>query len=216
VLLDEQLPDGFAWGLFLLTRMGEGEATFWVSNAAREGMLEVVRGWLAKQQSVPQPGTEPEWLGRLRLALGKFAGGTVMVKADDLLEAVGAAAPGPGAVALVGLDPEAPLVMVDYRTLVRFVRFSETEARGMAGSLLRKAELLAGRPELERAAVLEAVRTLEAWEGRWACEGGPGHDDPDGSGICIRCKGISDGSAPSRSAVVAMLRALGSILPESK
>ncbi len=143
VLIDEQLPDGWAWGLFLMARMGEGEATYWISNAERAGMIDVVRGWLQKQQAVPQPAAEPEWLGRLRLALGKHAGGSVLVSEADLLEAVGAAAPGPGATAMVGLDPEAPMVMVDFQTLVRFVRFTEPEARGMARSLLRKANLLA-------------------------------------------------------------------------
>jgi hypothetical protein len=51
-LIDEQTPEGWAWGLFLVP-FGNNEAApkgigsvFWISNGDRAGMLDAVRGWI--------------------------------------------------------------------------------------------------------------------------------------------------------------------------
>jgi len=51
-LIDNEAPEGWAWGLFLVP-FGENEpapkgqgAVFWISNADREGMLDAVKGWI--------------------------------------------------------------------------------------------------------------------------------------------------------------------------
>ena len=51
-LIDEKVPDGWAWGLFLVpfgehqaAPMGEG-AVFWISNGDRPGMVNAVAGWI--------------------------------------------------------------------------------------------------------------------------------------------------------------------------
>lgn len=52
VLIDEETPEGWAWGLFLVpfgvnqpAPEGIG-AVFWISNAEREGMIDAVKGWI--------------------------------------------------------------------------------------------------------------------------------------------------------------------------
>jgi hypothetical protein len=48
-------------------------------------------------------------------------------------------------------------------------------------------------PEVEAPLELvEQIATRDA-QPRIACPGGPGHDDPDASGLCIRCGGTTDG-----------------------
>mgnify|MGYP006264593847 CR=1 FL=1 len=51
-LIDEETPEGWAWGLFLVP-MGKNEAepkgkgsVFWISNAERSGMIDAVKGWI--------------------------------------------------------------------------------------------------------------------------------------------------------------------------
>jgi hypothetical protein len=51
-LLDEEAPEGWAWGLFLVP-FGNNEAApkgigsvFWISNGDRQGMLDAVQGWI--------------------------------------------------------------------------------------------------------------------------------------------------------------------------
>jgi hypothetical protein len=51
-LLDEEVPEGWAWGLFLVP-FGNNEAApkgigsvFWISNGDRQGMLDAVQGWI--------------------------------------------------------------------------------------------------------------------------------------------------------------------------
>lgn len=51
-LIEGELPDGMAFGLFLV-HFGENEAApkgkgavFWISNAEREGMIDAVKGWI--------------------------------------------------------------------------------------------------------------------------------------------------------------------------
>jgi hypothetical protein len=50
--IDEGLPEGWAWGLFLVPfgdnppePIGRG-AVFWISNAERDGMIDAVKGWI--------------------------------------------------------------------------------------------------------------------------------------------------------------------------
>jgi hypothetical protein len=50
--IDDEIPDGWSFGLFLVP-FGENEAAprgngavFWISNAERAGMVEAVRGWV--------------------------------------------------------------------------------------------------------------------------------------------------------------------------
>jgi hypothetical protein len=52
VLIDEQTPEGWGWGLFLVpfgvneaAPKGKG-AVFWISNSDRAGMLDAVKGWI--------------------------------------------------------------------------------------------------------------------------------------------------------------------------
>lgn len=52
VLIDEQTPDGWGWGLFLV-KFGEHEAfpkgegaVFWISNSERAGMIDAMKGWI--------------------------------------------------------------------------------------------------------------------------------------------------------------------------
>ena len=51
-LIEDELPDGWCFGLFL-ARIGEHEAApkgegavFWISNAERAGMIDCVKGWI--------------------------------------------------------------------------------------------------------------------------------------------------------------------------
>jgi len=55
-LLDEEVPEGWGWGLFLVP-FGENEAepkgkgaVFWISNSEREGMVDAVSGWIDLQK----------------------------------------------------------------------------------------------------------------------------------------------------------------------
>lgn len=54
--IDEDVPEGWSWGLFLVP-FGEHEpaprgqgAVFWISNAERAGMIDVLRGWIADNE----------------------------------------------------------------------------------------------------------------------------------------------------------------------
>lgn len=51
-LIDEEVPEGWGWGLFLVP-FGVNEAApkgmgavFWISNSEREGMMDCVQGWI--------------------------------------------------------------------------------------------------------------------------------------------------------------------------
>jgi len=51
-LIDEEVPEGWGWGLFLVpfgeheaAPKGEG-AVFWISNSERDGMMDSVQGWI--------------------------------------------------------------------------------------------------------------------------------------------------------------------------
>jgi len=51
-LIDTEVPEGWAWGLFLVP-FGENKAepvgrgsVFWISNGDRAGMLDAVQGWI--------------------------------------------------------------------------------------------------------------------------------------------------------------------------
>lgn len=55
-LIDEETPEGWGWGLFLVpfgehepAPKGEG-AVFWISNSDRAGMIDVVKGWIADNE----------------------------------------------------------------------------------------------------------------------------------------------------------------------
>ena len=52
VLIDEKVPEGWGWGLFIVP-FGEHEAepkgkgaVFWISNSVREGMIDAIQGWI--------------------------------------------------------------------------------------------------------------------------------------------------------------------------
>lgn len=52
VVISERVPEGWAYGLFLVpfganeaAPKGEG-AVFWISNGDRPGMIDAVRGWI--------------------------------------------------------------------------------------------------------------------------------------------------------------------------
>lgn len=52
VLIDGEVPAGWAWGVFLVP-FGNNEAApkgigsvFWISNGDRAGMLDAVKGWI--------------------------------------------------------------------------------------------------------------------------------------------------------------------------
>lgn len=51
-LIDEEVPEDWGWGLFLVpfgenkaVPMGKG-SVFWISNSEREGMIDAVKGWI--------------------------------------------------------------------------------------------------------------------------------------------------------------------------
>jgi len=51
-LIDEQIPEGWGFGLFLIPfgdnkpePIGKG-AVFWISNSERQGMIDAIRGWI--------------------------------------------------------------------------------------------------------------------------------------------------------------------------
>jgi len=55
-LIDEEVPAGWGWGLFLAP-FGEHEAApkgtgavFWISNSERAGMIDAVKGWIADNE----------------------------------------------------------------------------------------------------------------------------------------------------------------------
>ena len=64
VRLESDLPEGWAFGLFLVpfglneaAPKGPG-AVFWISNGDRAGMIDAVKGWIAdneKRARVPRP-----------------------------------------------------------------------------------------------------------------------------------------------------------------
>lgn len=50
VLIDEEVPEGWGWGLFMV-KFGDipkdqGGAVFWISNSERAGMIDAVKGWI--------------------------------------------------------------------------------------------------------------------------------------------------------------------------
>jgi len=55
-LIGKELPDGWAWGLFMApfgvnAPAPEGiGAVFWISNAERAGMIDAVKGWIEDQE----------------------------------------------------------------------------------------------------------------------------------------------------------------------
>lgn len=51
-LIDEEVPEGWGWGLFLVP-FGDNEpepkgkgAVFWMSNSERQGMIDAIKGWI--------------------------------------------------------------------------------------------------------------------------------------------------------------------------
>lgn len=50
ILIDEEVPEGWGWGLFLVkfgdNPIDKGGAVFWISNSERKGMIDVVQGWI--------------------------------------------------------------------------------------------------------------------------------------------------------------------------
>jgi hypothetical protein len=55
-LIDEQMPEGWAWGLFIApfgvnqaAPKGKG-SVFWISNGDRAGMVDAVKGWITDQE----------------------------------------------------------------------------------------------------------------------------------------------------------------------
>jgi len=67
-LVEAELPEGWAFGLFLVrfgnTPIDQGGAVFWISNAERDGMLDAVTGWMEDQdkrraQAPPPPPPRP-------------------------------------------------------------------------------------------------------------------------------------------------------------
>jgi hypothetical protein len=51
-LVDEEAPEGWAWGLFLVP-FGENKpapegigSVFWISNGDRDGMVDAIQGWI--------------------------------------------------------------------------------------------------------------------------------------------------------------------------
>jgi len=51
-LIDEEVPEGWGWGLFLVP-FGDNEpepkgkgAVFWISNSERQGMIDAIKGWI--------------------------------------------------------------------------------------------------------------------------------------------------------------------------
>ena len=51
-LIDEQVPEGWGWGLFLVPfgdnlpePIGRG-SVFWISNSDRAGMVDAIKGWI--------------------------------------------------------------------------------------------------------------------------------------------------------------------------
>jgi len=55
-LINDEVPDGWGWGLFLVP-FGEHEAApkglgavFWISNSDRAGMMDAVKGWIEDQE----------------------------------------------------------------------------------------------------------------------------------------------------------------------
>lgn len=56
-LIDERMPEGWGWGLFLVP-FGEhapapegAGAVFWISNSERAGMVDAVKGWVEHQEA---------------------------------------------------------------------------------------------------------------------------------------------------------------------
>jgi hypothetical protein len=53
VLIEDEIPEGWGFGLFLVP-FGVNEAApkgigsvFWISNSEREGMIDALKGWIA-------------------------------------------------------------------------------------------------------------------------------------------------------------------------
>jgi len=56
VRIEEDVPEGWGWGLFLVpfgehaaAPVGQG-AVFWISNSERAGMLDAIKGWIADNE----------------------------------------------------------------------------------------------------------------------------------------------------------------------
>lgn len=63
VLVDERVPEGWGWGIFLVPfgahapePAGRG-AVFWISNSERAGMIDAVKGWIEEQERKRPPVT---------------------------------------------------------------------------------------------------------------------------------------------------------------
>ena len=48
-MIDEQIPDGMGFGLFLYD-FGAGGAMFWISNGQRADMINALKEWIAKNE----------------------------------------------------------------------------------------------------------------------------------------------------------------------
>lgn len=49
--MDYQLPPGWGFALFLMSYEDAGSNVFYISSAEREGVIDAVRTWLAKQET---------------------------------------------------------------------------------------------------------------------------------------------------------------------
>lgn len=65
VTIEEDLPDGWGFGLFLVpfganeaAPKGDG-AVFWISNSERSGMIDAIKGWIADNER-RQPADAPK------------------------------------------------------------------------------------------------------------------------------------------------------------
>lgn len=48
--IDEQLPEGWGFGLFIFS-YGENGAMFWLSSAQREDMIKSLKEWISHQEN---------------------------------------------------------------------------------------------------------------------------------------------------------------------
>jgi hypothetical protein len=48
-MIEDELPDGWGFGLMLFT-FGEGGVMFWISNAQRADMVKTMKEWIAKNE----------------------------------------------------------------------------------------------------------------------------------------------------------------------
>lgn len=84
------LPDGWGFALFLFEMGMKGGATFYISSADRESVVEAMQEWMDRTQGEINPenaaltGLRDQWKKIVAILVHKYGGGRMTVTSDDI------------------------------------------------------------------------------------------------------------------------------------